>query len=271
MRLISQYKNLILTNKIFSPCSLKILKFHRTKWKKIQKLLKYFKKNSFKKNYEYKLKHFSLKFKKSKKLTFYLFKKKKKKKFLRFKKRNVFNNLLSRTILKRWYKLRRRHFNDLQLKRVVSQIFDNSIKNSFFKKEINKNKSLKLFTKQFKKVFIQPLFKINILLTKLFFFKNIYQANQLLFSNKILLNNKPSNPNEILKKGDIIRFNCLPPQILLVLKSSSRYLYFFNFLEIDQYSKTIVILKDFNSLSDSDTHLIYKNYLNLKSFSDYFK
>ena len=47
MRLISKYKNFILLSKVLTPCPLKILTFHRTKWKKTQKVLKYTLKNSF--------------------------------------------------------------------------------------------------------------------------------------------------------------------------------------------------------------------------------
>ena len=272
MRLVSQYKNFVLTNKIFSPCPLKVLKFHRTKWKKIQKVLKYSKKNSFKKIYKSKLTHLLLEFKTKNTLSSFLLKRKKSKLLFKSKKKCTFvNNLILKVFLKRWYKLKKKYSENLKLKRVVSQIFDNSIKNSLFKKEIHKKNSLKLFNKQFNSIFIKPIFKINILLTKLFFFKNVYQANQFIFSNKILLNNEPASPNQFLKKGDVISFNFLPPKILLVLKSTSRHISFFNFIEIDHYSKTIIILKDYNSLSNEDTCLVYKDYLNLKYFSDYFK
>ena len=47
MRLISKYKNFTSLSKILTPCPIKILTFHRTKWKKTQKVLNYTSKNSF--------------------------------------------------------------------------------------------------------------------------------------------------------------------------------------------------------------------------------
>jgi hypothetical protein len=279
MRLISKYKNFVLLNKILISCPLKLLKFHRTKWKKTQKLLKYTLPNVFiSKNFHLKdsfFKNKSLKIseKKLKSFSTLRLNKFKQRSLKNFKKTNICNNLIVQVFFKRWFKLNRKYSEQLKLKRLTSQIFDNSIKNSFFKKELEKNRS-KTLTKQFCKLFIKPLFKINILLTKLSFFKSIYQANQVLQNNKILLNGKPARSNIFLKKGDLISFNSFSEiffiKLIFILKSSSFFSFFYNFVEIDHYSKTIIILKDYNSLSNEDINLIYKNYLNLKYFTEHF-
>lgn len=274
MRLISKYKSFSLTNKILTSCPLKILKFHRTKWKKVQKSLTHCPKNSFSPRGS-KLKGSFIFKNKIKLLKFYLFKKNlKQNKSVKSRKVNFIDNLVIKILFKRWFKLNKKYSESLKFKRLISQIFDNSVKNSFFKKELKKNTG-KSFDEQFLKVFIKPLFKVNILLTKLLFFKSVYEANQSLGNNRILLNGKFANSNQFLKKGDIITFKKISSKsfsrIFSVLKLNSFFIFFYNFIEIDHYSKTIVILKDYSSLSKEDTHIIYKNYLNLKYFTDYFK
>lgn len=279
MRLISKYKNFVLLNKILISCPLKLLKFHRTKWKKTQKVLKYTLPNVFiSKKFELKDSFFKKKIQSSQQIsssfTSLRLKNLKQKSLKKVKKRKFCNNLIVQVSFKRWFKLSRKYSEKLKLKRLTSQIFDNSIKNSFFKKELEKTES-KIFIKQFCKLFIKPLFKINILLTKLSFFKSVYETNQVLQTNKIFLNGKPAHSNSFLKKGDLIYFNFssefLFTKLVSILKSSSFFSSFYNFVEVDHYSKTIIILKDYNSLSSEDINLIYKNYLNLKYFTDYFK
>ena len=276
MRLISKYKNFILSNKILISCPLKILKFHRTKWKKVQKLIKNSKKNLFFKK-KYKLKNSYLFFKKTSFLISLKKSSQKKKSTKRFKNKKILfvNNLKAKIFFKRWLKLKKKYSESLKLKRLACQIFDNSIKNKFFKREIKKNNELKFFSRQFILLFIKPLFKINILLTKLFFFKSIYNANQILDNKRVLLNGNYAKPNQFAKKGDIITFSDLSFnhyfKIISSLQSSSFFSFFYNFIEIDHYSKTIIIIKDYNSLSNQDINLIYKKYLNLKYFIDYFK
>jgi hypothetical protein len=283
MRLISKYKNFIFLSKNLTPCPVKILKFHRTKWKKSQIFLNSTSKNSFLLN-SFTLGRSFFKKKVSKNLNVeksrllkkrLLTDKKKLSKNFRIKKFFFSNNLLLQVFLKRWFKLNRKYAENLRLKQLTSQIFDNSIKNSFFKKELKK-KRLKSFNKQFCKLFVKPLFKINILLTKLFFFTSIYEANKFLQNKKLLLNGVfVTQSNTFLKKGDILSFNLFPElifkKLVSTLNSSFFFSFFYNFVEIDHYSKTIIILKDCDSLSKEDINLIYKNYLNLKYFKDYFK
>lgn len=280
MRLISKYKNFVLLNKILISCPLKLLKFHRTKWKRTQKVLKYTLPNVFiSKKFE--LKDYFLKkqkFQSSQKIspsfTSLRLKNFKQKSLKKGKKQKFCDNLIVQIFFKKWFKLSRKYSEKLKIKRLTSQIFDNSLKNSFFKKELEKTES-KIFIKQFCKLFIKPLFKINILLTKLSFFRSVYETNQVLQTNKILLNGNPAHSNIFLKKGDVIYFNfsseIFSQKLVSIFQSSSFFSSFYNFVEVDHYSKTIIILKDYNSLSSEDINLIYKNYLNLKYFTDYFK
>jgi len=281
MRLISKYKNFILLSKVLTPCPLKILTFHRTKWKKTQKVLKYTSKNSFLLNV-FKLRESFLKKKIIKNLNFrstrvskpssLLVSKKKIFKKFKIKQKGFSNNLSVQVFFKRWFKLNKKYSENLRLKRITSQIFDSSIRNLFFKAELKKKKSNSL-NKQFCKILIKPLFKINILLTKLFFFTSVYEANKVLQNKKVLLNGSlVRQPNVFLKKGDLITFSEFSfKKLIHTLNSSSFFSFFYNFVEIDHYSKTIILLKDYDSLSNEDINLIYKKYLNIKYFINYFK
>jgi ribosomal protein S4 len=281
MRLISKYKNFILLSKVLTPCPLKILTFHRTKWKKTQKVLKYTSKNSFLLNV-FKLRESFLKKKIIKNLNFrsmrvskpssLLVSKKKIFKKFKIKQKGFSNNLSVQVFFKRWFKLNKKYSENLRLKRITSQIFDSSIRNLFFKTELKKKKSNSL-NKQFCKILIKPLFKINILLTKLFFFTSVYEANKVLQNKKVLLNGSlVRQPNVFLKKGDLITFSEFSfKKLIHTLNSSSFFSFFYNFVEIDHYSKTIILLKDYDSLSNEDINLIYKKYLNIKYFINYFK
>ena len=80
MRLISRYKNFIFSNTIPINCPLKVLKFHRTKWKKLQKFIKYAKTFSFSRN-NYNLKNFLKKKEKRKNTALFIH-------FQKFKKKN---------------------------------------------------------------------------------------------------------------------------------------------------------------------------------------
>ena len=78
--------------------------------------------------------------------------------------------------------------------------------------------------------------------------------------------------NVFLKKGDLITFSEFSfKKLIYTLNSSAFFSFFYNFVEIDHYSKTLIVLKDYESLSNEDINLIYKKYLNLKYFIDYFK
>ena len=280
MRLISKYKNFILLSKVLTPCPLKILTFHRTKWKKTQKVLKYTSKNSFLLNV-FKLRESFLKKKIIKNLNFrsmrvskpssLLVSKKKIFKKFKIKQKGFSNNLSVQVFFKRWFKLNKKYSENLRLKRITSQIFDSSIRNLFFKTELKKNSNS--LNKQFCKILIKPLFKINILLTKLFFFTSVYEANKVLQNKKVLLNGSlVRQPNVFLKKGDLITFSEFSfKKLIHTLNSSSFFSFFYNFVEIDHYSKTIILLKDYDSLSNEDINLIYKKYLNIKYFINYFK
>lgn len=280
MRLISKYKNFILLSKVLTPCPLKILTFHRTKWKKTQKVLKYTLKNSFLLNV-FKLKDSFLKKKIIKNLNFrsirvsnpssLLVSKKKIFKKFKIKQKGFSNNLSLQVFFKRWFKLKKKYSENLRLKRITSQIFDSSIRNLFFKTELKKNSNS--LNKQFCKILIKPIFKINILLTKLFFFTSVYEANKVLQNKKVLLNGRSvRQPNVFLKKGDLITFSEFSfKKLINTLNSSSFFSFFYNFVEIDHYSKTIILLKDYDSLSNEDINLIYKKYLNIKYFINYFK
>ena len=108
---------------------------------------------------------------------------------------------------------------------------------------------------------VQPLFKIDILLWYLNFFQSLYKVRQYINSSCILVNNKSISSNYILKCGDVItlnydKFDWNRFSFDMYCNKYIKDMTFFSFVEIDQYTKTIVIVKDFNSLILEDFKLL---------------
>lgn len=73
----------------------------------------------------------------------------------------------------------------------------------------------------------------------------------------------------MVKQGDIIEFtDCLNIKYSCF---SSRKSIFYSFVEIDYYTKTIVLIKDFFDLEYKDIALFYENYTNSKKLNDYIR
>ncbi len=119
----------------------------------------------------------------------------------------------------------------------------------------------------------------NLLLDK--YFKNYYQSGVLLYfldyyTSKIQsqqkihfgnlnLNNSLSRANNLLKKGDIL--NVLDSDIVLTtnLQKYSSDSSFLTFLEVDDYSQTLVVVKGLEDLTSEDFYLINSEYINLNN------
>ena len=155
----------------------------------------------------------------------------------------------------------------LDLKTFLILFFNNSINVSFFKKELSR-KSKKTVKNILINCFIKPLFRVDILLSQLNFFKTSFAARQYINEGKILINSKAVKGNYILKRGDIISFKNSNLNPLFYFLNSS--LKFYSFIEFDRYIKTIIITKDIKMFSNQDINLILQKFFDNKILKDYF-
>lgn len=207
MRLFKKYKTWLKHINEFFP--LRLLKFKKSKWKKLKSfLIKVRHKNSFL----------------SKNVTFL-----KSKTWLRVK--NLYK-------IKLKYNILRRHRYGFDCKLQSKNL-------SFEKKFIIEN-------------FIRPEYRLDVLLWRLRFFFSIYQARQFLKNGYIEINSKKIySEHQILNKGDIIKLK----NIIFNPNLRLRKEFNFSFLEFDYYTQTIIILKNYNELSDMDIIcLLRENY-----------
>jgi hypothetical protein len=233
MRIIKKYK---IFSKTFFPISSvpsKILKFHRPKWKKVQKLLL--------------------------KYTQQLIKEKKAN--LIFKNHSILNSTT-----KRWDRYQQSYRTRLKLKKSIQILFANSVSNWYLKKIFLKKNYL-----TYKQLIQNSLFKteyrIDILLWRLHFFNSFFLVKNSIKNKQLFLNNKLINSIAFLKKGDIIQ---LPKTTKLRFNTyNTNSIILHTFLELDYYTNTIIIVKDLNSLNQKDFFLLTRSIYNILDLKDY--
>tara|TARA_B100000242_G_scaffold44289_1_gene26417 strand:- start:427 stop:1119 length:693 start_codon:yes stop_codon:yes gene_type:complete len=226
MRRVKKYKKYS-EIKEFSPyIPTRILKFKRPKWKFFQKKLEFIKKPAD----------------------------------------SFINPLIKKTSSKNWEKTTDYFKNEVVLKRSLINSFDSSIKFSSLKKGIKK--SSKRITKELLLNFlIKPLFRLDILLSRLYFFSSCYHARQFIQSGYVQVNDKKVKNNVLLKKGDIISFNLSKNQKnfdlsnLFTIHLNNNL--FYSFVEVDHYTKTLIILKDLNEVSVDDLSLLITDFFDV--------
>jgi ribosomal protein S4 len=232
MRLFSKYKIYKKSNSVASKFPVRVLRFRRPKWKNIQKTL--------------------------------LFSQKTPPKFM--------NPFLIKTTFKIWEKLKTSYKSGLFVKNNIYKFLDSAVSKNTFKKQLFFYKKTNI-RKIYLASIVLGLLRIDCLLQNLNFFLTSYQARQIINSRQILVNNKPVVGNYIVKKGDIISFSDAfsDPSLFTknILKMYSINNHFFSFVEIDYYTKTIVILKDLTDLSEEDFYLFSYEHFDLKKFTDY--
>lgn len=234
MRLSSKYRIFKKSNNNLKKFPLRILKFNRPKWKIIQKRLISW----------------------------------------RSVRPKFFKHLqIARKSLYFYERIKRSHKVRLILKNNFYKTLDNSVNKSFFKKQlfIDKQKKTK---KAFLSNFILPQFRIDILLCNLNLFLTSYQVRQSLNNKEIQVNGRCVSGNYFLKKFDIISIKKITPSTLIPFKTiflnQSKNQYFSSFVEIDPYTKTLVVLKNFQQLGDEDLSLLVSEHIDVKKFRDYF-
>ena len=133
-------------------------------------------------------------------------------------------------------------------------------------------KNLKEFDSFFNQVLIKQFFKPEILLAKLNFFSSVDEAVQAMSNGNVLINSIKKKPNYFLKKGDIITFN-FKEKCSLNKEILNKKFFFkkslFSFLEIDFFTKTIIVLKDVSDISNNDINLFIPIFLNIQHLKDF--
>jgi|TARA_B110000967_G_scaffold209162_1_gene264082 ribosomal protein S4 len=156
----------------------------------------------------------------------------------------------------------------LNLKNLVTLSFDNAVNVPFLKQEalFNSKTSMK---ESLLNCFIKPLFRVDVLLKELNFFKSSFHARQYINEGKIRINKKRVKGNYFLKKGDIISFKSEDFDMFFHFLSNKTNSDFYSFVEFDSYLKTIIITKDLQTFSNQDINLMLQNFFDINKLKDY--
>jgi len=178
-------------------------------------------------------------------------------------------NIKIKFFLKKWEEIKRYYKEGLDLKNTFLQLFDNSNRRHIRKEKL-KSKMCSSNYLQYVTFLIKPEFKLTVLLWRLNFFKTCYEASQSIHKGNVFLNSKRVHKSNIFfKKGDILSLKEENFFLILNLKKSSLSNIFYTFVEVDYYTRTLIIIKDFNKLTLNDFYILIPYRFNLKRFRDY--
>lgn len=179
-------------------------------------------------------------------------------------KNKFVNILLIKNVFKSWEKIKKYYKKGLETKNLLNSLYENTIT----PQDISKNITKTLIKKNLvSNILLKPQFRIDILLWKLNFFSSSYESKQIINNNVVLVNGFSVKSNFFLKKGDVISFTYeleSKKYFFNCIKKYSLHENFLTFVEIDYYTKTIIVLKDFFELDYQDFSLISNEYLNTK-------
>lgn len=226
MKKLAKFKLLSKLNRVSHKVPLRILKFKRPKWLRAQK-----------------------------NLTSYI------------QRPNTFLNVeIIKNPLKKWDKIRGYFKKKVLAKLLISHIYDNSVNvNSIY----NKAKSLKSRTDLIRHYLIAPLFRIDLILYNLNFFSSSAHTQQFLNAGVVRVNGCSISKNRYLKRGDLVTFDtsrCLVKNLSMNFNKHLLNISHLPFVEFDFYSKSLIVLKNIDELSNEDFFLICDEYLNIKTF-----
>lgn len=247
MRFVNKYKGYEKATIIFERFPLRVLKFKRPKWKKVQKLILYRRKSR-------------------------VVKKNSLKKFSREPENRLFDSFVNHLDPYTWDRIKKYYENGRKIRTSILKLFDKTLVAKSFKKFSRRSKNSFLATKVYLKMIVRPEYRLNILIWRLGFFRSSYQACQAINEKRVCVNNKCVNKSTLLRKGDVITFSLSYKQSNLVIqKVKDSFLEpqsVSTFLEVDYYSNSIVIVKGLSDLSKGDLYLMAKDYYSLKKLSD---
>jgi hypothetical protein len=178
------------------------------------------------------------------------------------------NNSILKVNYKVWEKIKSHYKEGIQSKKGLLNLFDNSLSSSYYKKELSSSKK-KLLSDFISILLAKPLFKLDILLWKLCVFNSSFESRQAIRNGLVLINNQLCKDTLFLKEGDIISFSDKVNLKRYEFNSRFDASFLFSFLEIDYYSGTIIIIKNFTQLSNEDFSTLIFDSINIKAFHDY--
>lgn len=235
MRRICKYKNYSKSRLLLKRFPTRLFKFKKTKWKRVQVLCKRSTLFSSKKG----LSRFRIK--------------------QGVKKTTVFNISKIRLKQNRWSRVKNAFRNFLEKKRFFYNFFDGNKfpGDSFFYKK----RDFMLYN------LIQKSFTLHILLWNVFFFNSTFKAKQVSQSGFILVNNKVVKNSVVLRSGDVITVLDLKKENFSfknVCLSFSKTKTLVGYIEVDLYTKNLIVIKDIKTLGVEDFYILIKDYIDLR-------
>jgi len=227
----------------------KLLKFNRSKWKKIKKIIKI----------NLKVLQNCKKFKNPNNLI---------KRKPSFKNKSKFHYYYGLQVRKRTMPSFSKYYKSCLLtNRVFKQFFNNK-----FNVEKTTSKEYFMFFKTF---LIKQFFNPAVLLTNLNFFNSPSEAVQSLLNGSILINFEKKKSNYVLKAGDLISLSDEKIKSFCFKKIVKKKMFLkrklFSFLEIDFITGNILILKDPSSLNYLDSNLFINSFIDIHQLKNYKK
>lgn len=249
MRFVNKYKGYEKATIIFERFPLRVLRFKRPKWKKIQKLVLYRKKTR-------------------------VFKRSVLKKSFREPANRFFDAFVNYLDPYSWYRVKKYYENGRRIRSSVLKSFDKTLVAKAFRMCLKRSKRSFQVDDTYLKIVVKPEYKLDILLWRLGFFRSSYQTCQAINEKRVYVNSICVKKSTFLRKGDIVTFNPFRKQDNFVIqKVKSSFLKsqsILTFVEVDYYSSSIIIIKDLDDLGLEDLYLIVKDYHSLKKLRDCF-
>jgi len=184
-------------------------------------------------------------------------------------KTSIFHNIKIHKSVKKWQRFKFLYKKSLKQQKDFKQRLDNSILYKNFKNSVFSFPSITKYENFYQSLF-QFEFRLNILLYRLRIFKTVREVNLLINSNLIKVNSKTVGSNYSVSCGDIITFDT-KINYLFNLSSIQKNFLLKNFVEVDFYSNTIVILGSTTDIQFNDFSFFIQKYFDLNRLKYSFK
>jgi len=126
--------------------------------------------------------------------------------------------------------------------------FNQTLKRKYYKFRIRWNFMREKYFKHY--------YDVPFVLSNLFFYRSIYQVKQQTMHKKISVNHEKPKLRTILNFGDHVEVNDDTINIFENQQASIERTFYFSHLEVDYYTQTVIVVKDFTELTREDTILI---------------
>ena len=178
-----------------------------------------------------------------------------------------FNFVATISKVNSWQRLRFFYKESLLMKNAVRKYFDGQFSISYFKKLVKKPR-VRSFT--LASLFIRPELRLDILLWRLKIFSSVFLAKFAIRNKQILVNGVTKNFEFFLGEGDVIKFSQIKTYNLKkYFLKYFKVIFIPSFIELDFYTNTIVVLKNFNQFKIKDFSSVIKEPLSLHKFKHY--